>query len=85
MGKRGTKPSDWDNLSENTKRTYYYAGDKRVPDGWEPPSGPRCPKSESLEWMIREKKRIEERLKILNFKIGILQAPRQEVKEFNFE
>ena len=86
MGKRGTKPSEWDSLSAMTKRSYYYAGDYRVPEGWEPPAGKRCPKAETLEWMVREKKRIEERLKILNFKINIMSAPPQNIiKEYDFE
>ena len=85
MGKRGPKQTAWDELTEHTKKQYFYANDPRVPADYVPAHGKRSPKADTLEWMLREKKRIEDRLKILTFKINILQAPKAEVKEFEFK
>ena len=62
----------WEELTEHTKKQLYYAKDPRCPEDYRPPAGPRCQKSETLPWMEREKVRLETRLKIINFKIGIL-------------
>ena len=78
--------SAWENLTEMTKKQYYYAGDPRVPEDYVPPGGKRVPKADTLEWMMREQKRLSDRLKILNFKINILTGSLQDIiKEYHFE